>query len=57
LTKLHLLPQTMERQDSGLARISQGLAARRDFDPANVRVGSCVTSIAGPNGAAQLYER
>ncbi len=23
----------------------------------NVRFGSCVTSIAGPNGAAQLYER
>ncbi len=22
-----------------------------------VRLGSCVTSIAGPNGAAQLYER
>ncbi len=26
-------------------------------DDANVRVGSCVTSIAGPNGDAQLYER
>ena len=30
-------------------------------DPQNVtlhvRVGSCVTSIAGPNGATQLYER
>src|SRR5215216_3712658 len=24
---------------------------------ADVRVGSCVTSIAGPNGYAQLYER
>ena len=24
---------------------------------AHVRVGSCVTSIAGPNGGAQLYER
>jgi hypothetical protein len=23
----------------------------------NVRYGSCVTSIAGPNGDAQLYER
>jgi hypothetical protein len=24
---------------------------------ADVRMGSCVTSIAGPNGGAQLYER
>ena len=24
---------------------------------ANVRAGSCVTSVAGPNGDAQLYER
>jgi hypothetical protein len=24
---------------------------------ADVRSGSCVTSIAGPNGGAQLYER
>ncbi len=23
----------------------------------NVRFGSCVTSVAGPNGGAQLYER
>jgi len=27
---------------------------RESFD---FRCGSCVTSIAGPNGAAQLYER
>jgi hypothetical protein len=26
-------------------------------DAPNVAVGSCVTSIAGPNGDAQLYER
>jgi hypothetical protein len=26
------------------------------IDP-KVRIGSCVTSIAGPNGDAQLYER
>src|SRR6516164_282442 len=32
-------------------------AALRDCSPVNVRFGSCVTSIAGPNGHAQLYER
>ena len=26
-------------------------------DTANDRLGSCVTSVAGPNGGAQLYER
>jgi hypothetical protein len=31
---------------------SQELAAVREFDLAKVRSGSCVTSIAGPNGAA-----
>ena len=30
--------------------------ALRDFDPANVSCGSCVTSNAGPHGDAQLYE-
>ena len=25
--------------------------------PPNVRVGACVTSITGPNGGAELYER
>ncbi len=35
----------------------QETAALRDFNPANDRLGSCVTSIAGPNGDAQLYER
>jgi hypothetical protein len=34
-----------------------GRAALRDFNPTYVRSGSCVTSIAGPNGDAQLYER
>jgi len=29
----------------------------RSKGPAHVRFGSCVTSIAGPNGHAQLYER
>jgi hypothetical protein len=33
------------------------LAALRDFYLAHDRFGSCVTSIAGPNGDAQLYER
>jgi hypothetical protein len=31
--------------------------APRDFREVYVRFGSCVTSIAGPNGDAQLYER
>src|SRR5262245_48748813 len=35
----------------------QETAALRNFSPAYVRVGSCVTSIARPNGGAQLYER
>jgi hypothetical protein len=33
------------------------LAALRDFNPAYVGSGSCVTSITGPNGGAELYER
>jgi hypothetical protein len=35
----------------------QGFAAVRNFNQANVALGSCVTSIAGPHGGAQLYER
>jgi hypothetical protein len=31
--------------------------ASQQTAPADVAVGSCVTSIAGPNGDAQLYER
>jgi hypothetical protein len=34
-----------------------GTAALRDLKPAYDRKGSCVTSIADPNGGAQLYER
>jgi hypothetical protein len=33
-----------------------GLCITAKFNP-HVRVGSCVTRIAGPNGDAQLYER
>jgi hypothetical protein len=40
LTELHPLPQTRERQDSGLASIKSGLAAVRDFALAGVRSGS-----------------
>ncbi len=49
----------------GRARIELGIRkplnfhmpdARNPHFP-NVRVGSCVTSIAGPNGGVQLYER
>src|ERR1700745_4162229 len=35
----------------------QETTALRDFDPAYVCFGSCVTRIAGPNGDGQLYER
>jgi hypothetical protein len=35
----------------------QGLAALRDFGPANDRIGSCVTSADVSIGGAQLYER
>jgi hypothetical protein len=38
LTKLHPLPQTMERQDSGLASTKSGFAALRDFWPRLVRL-------------------
>jgi hypothetical protein len=31
---------------------SQALVAVQDFGPAKDRLGSCVTSIAGPNGVA-----
>jgi hypothetical protein len=34
MIKLHPLPPTVERQDSGLASIKSGLAALRDFDAA-----------------------
>ena len=40
LTELHPLPQAMERQECGLPSIKSGLAALRDFDPDNVRLGS-----------------
>jgi hypothetical protein len=40
LTKLHPLPPTVERQNSGLASIKSGLAALRDFDAARDRFGS-----------------
>src|SRR5262245_57575158 len=36
---------------------TQETAAMRNFDQAHARFGSCVTSIGGPNGCAQLYER
>jgi hypothetical protein len=36
---------------------SQVHAALRDFDAPYVRIGLCVTSIAGPYGDAQLFER
>jgi hypothetical protein len=39
-TELHPLPQTMERQDSGLASTKSGLAALRDFDAAFGRFAS-----------------
>jgi len=46
-----LPPQTIAQT------LRQKAAALRDFSPLHVRFGSCVTSIAGPNGHAQLYER
>ena len=45
-----------DRKDN-TPQLRQETAALRDFVPAYDRCGSCVTSIAGPNGGAQLYER
>jgi hypothetical protein len=54
---LHAL--TLSQGDSILdwRASSQGLAAVRDFGPANDRSGSCVTSADVSIGGAQLYER
>jgi hypothetical protein len=40
-----------------LERAIMGMDAMLLGTNAHVRSGSCVTSIAGPNGGAQLYER
>ena len=48
----HRLSSSRSGQHIELAMISQEVAALRDFDPAYVGSGSCVTSTAGPNGVA-----
>ena len=45
-----------DRKDN-TPQLRQETAALRDFVLAYDRCGSCVTSIASPNGGAQLYER
>ena len=37
--------------------VSLSQMSLQNFTPRNFRLGSCVTSNAGPNGEAQLYER
>ena len=46
----------VEFNESCKVGIAQSLSPFRD-PPGNVACGSCVTSIAGPHGGMQLYER
>jgi len=39
------------------ASLSRNLIAPQQIWALDFRVGSCVTSIAGPHGGAQMYER
>jgi hypothetical protein len=40
-----------------IAAFYANITALTGIPAAKIRLGSCVTSIAGPNGDAQLYER
>jgi HPt (histidine-containing phosphotransfer) domain-containing protein len=52
------LQQAAEIADADVSRKWVGeLSNYLDGIDTDVRVGSCVTSVAGPNGDAQLYER